>query len=72
MRSSMEVNCEKTRALADGSRCSIRCSSSRSASILVLLWKSASATRFKMLVLRAPATRAGVCVQKAEILLSAL
>ena len=44
----MEVNWEKTRALAEGSRASISVSSSRSASILVLLWKPASFMRFRM------------------------
>mmetsp|Transcript_75797 Transcript_75797/g.195306 ORF Transcript_75797/g.195306 Transcript_75797/m.195306 type:complete len:235 (-) Transcript_75797:2675-3379(-) len=42
MSSNMAPNCEKTMALAVGSLCSIRLISSMSASILVLLWKSAT------------------------------
>ena len=53
--------CEKTMALAEGSRCSMSASSSRRASILVLLWKLASCMRFRMQLFRAPTTRAGAC-----------
>eukprot|EP00966_Prymnesium_polylepis_P249121 5759783-Prymnesium_polylepis.2 len=40
--------CEKTMALADGSRSLIRCTSSRRASILVELWKRARSMRLRM------------------------
>ena len=66
MRSSMEVNWEKTRALAEGSRASISASSSRSASILVLLWKPASFMRFRMEDFFALATFNAACSQHSQ------
>ena len=59
----MEVNCENTSALAEGSRPSISASSSRSASILVLLWNSASRMRFRMDDFFAFATFTAGCTQ---------
>mmetsp|Transcript_54236 Transcript_54236/g.172150 ORF Transcript_54236/g.172150 Transcript_54236/m.172150 type:complete len:254 (-) Transcript_54236:693-1454(-) len=50
MISSMLVNCEKTMALAEGSSCRIRASSSRSASILVEDWKARTSMRDMMLL----------------------
>ncbi len=49
-RSSMEVNWLNTMALAEGSACSILCTSSLRASILVLLWKSVVLMRLRMLL----------------------
>jgi hypothetical protein len=47
-KSSIDVNCEKTSALAEGSAATMRCSSSRRASILVELWKRARSMRERM------------------------
>ncbi len=49
-RSSMDVNWLNTMALAEGSACSILCTSSLRASILVLLWKSVVLMRLRMLL----------------------
>ncbi len=59
----MEVNWEKTMAFAEGSRCSMRSISSRSASILVLLWKVPGPIRPKIpaFLLTDAATAAGTC-----------
>ena len=59
----MEVNWEKTMALAEGSRCSMRSISSRSASILVLLWKVPLPIRPRIpaFLLTEAATAAGSC-----------
>ena len=69
MRSSMDVNWEKTRALAEGSRASISASSSRSASIFVLLWKPASFILFRIDDFFALATFTAAC-QPAKIVFS--
>lgn len=66
MRSSMEVNWLNTMALPLGSRCSIRCSSSLTASILVLLRKPASPTRLMMLSFLLPATREAVAYKSMD------
>ena len=46
----MDVNWLNTIALAEGSACSILCTSSLRASILVLLWKSVVLMRLRMLL----------------------
>lgn len=51
-KSSMEVNWLNTMALAEGSACSILCTSSLRASILVLDWKSEALILLRMLLLR--------------------
>ena len=59
----MEVNWLKTMALAEGSACSILCTSSLKASILVLLWKSVVLMRLRMLLFLLLNAFAGDCAQ---------
>lgn len=57
----MEVNWLNTMALAEGSACSILCTSSLRASILVLLWKSVVLMRLRMLLFLLLRALAGDC-----------
>ena len=64
MRSNMEVNWENTMALAEGSLSSMAATSSRRASILVLLWNSPPPSRVRMLLRLLPTSLAAAACSR--------